>query len=79
MLKASEKTYEAATASFQQGLVTVIELITAERNLAAARYTEIDSKRAILDSAASLLFSAGSQEDQKTLAFDQSLKAQQMP
>ena len=79
MLKASENTYEASTASFQQGLVTVIELITAERNLAAARYTEIDSKRAILDSAASLLFSAGSQEDQKTLAFDQSLKAQQMP
>jgi outer membrane protein TolC len=79
MLKASEKTYEAATASFQQGLVTVIELITAERNLAAARYTEIDSKRAILDSAASLVFSAGSQEDQQKIAFDQSTNSQHAP
>ena len=79
MLKASEKTYEAATASFQQGLVTVIELITAERNLAAARYTEIDSKRAILDSAASLVFSAGSQEDQEKIAFDQSTNLKHIP
>jgi hypothetical protein len=47
--------------------------------LAAARYTEIDSKRAILDSAASLVFSAGSQEDQEKIAFDPSTNLKHIP
>lgn len=60
MLKASEKAYEGASKSYDQGVATVIELITAERNLAQARYTEIDSKSSLLTAAASLVYAAGS-------------------
>ena len=59
MLRAAEAGYESALKSYEQGLATVIELLTAERNLAQARYTEIDSKSSLLTAAASLTFAAG--------------------
>lgn len=59
MLKAGEQSYEATLASYNQGLSTVIELLTAERNLASARYTEIDSKASLLQAAAALIYAAG--------------------
>lgn len=59
MLKASEKSYEGALKSYEQGITTVIELITAERNLAQARYTEIDSRSSLLIAAASLVYASG--------------------
>jgi outer membrane protein TolC len=59
MLKASEKSYEGALMSYEQGVSTVIELITAERNLAQARYTDIDSRAGLLLAAASLVYAAG--------------------
>lgn len=63
MLKASEKAYEGALKSYENGVATVIELITAERNLAQARYIEIDSKSALLTSSAALAFAAGSNDE----------------
>ena len=60
MLKASEKAYEGAQKSYEQGVITVISLILAERNLAQARYTEIDSKSSLLLAAASLVYASGS-------------------
>jgi outer membrane protein TolC len=59
MLKASEKAYEGAQKSYDQGVITVISLILAERNLAQARYTEIDSKASLLQAAASLVYASG--------------------
>lgn len=59
MLKASEKAYEGAQRSYDQGVITVISLILAERNLAQARYTEIDSKASLLQAAASLVYASG--------------------
>lgn len=59
MLKASEKSYDGALKSYEQGVATVIELITAERNLAQARYTEIDSRSSLLIAAASLVYASG--------------------
>lgn len=67
MLKASEKAYEGAQKSYEQGVITVISLILAERNLAQARYTEIDSKASLLQAAASLVYASGS-GGQETLA-----------
>lgn len=61
MLKASEKAYEGALKSYEQGVSTVIELITAERNLAQARFTEIDSRSSLLVAAASLVYASGTE------------------
>lgn len=62
MLKASEKSYEGALKAYENGVATVIELITAERNLAQARYTEIDSRTSLLVSAAALVYASGTGE-----------------
>lgn len=59
MLKASENAYDGALKSYEHGIATVIELITAERNLAQARYTDIDSRSALLLSAAALIYASG--------------------
>lgn len=59
MLRAAEAGYESGLKSYEQGVATVIELLTAERNLAQARYTEIDSRSSLLTAAASLAFAAG--------------------
>lgn len=59
MLKASENAYEGALKSYEAGVATVIELITAERNLAQARYTDIDSRASLLVSVAALVYTSG--------------------
>lgn len=59
MLNASEKSWEAAHATFAQGLCTVVELLTAERNLAQARATDIDSRSGLLKATAELIYAAG--------------------
>lgn len=66
MLKASEKSYEGALMGYENGVASVIELITSERNLAQARYTEIDSRSSLLMAAASLVYSQGSGPDALT-------------
>lgn len=63
LLKASEQSYEALKESYANGLSTVIELLTAERNLASARSTEIESRTTLLQSVAALVYAAGSSGD----------------
>jgi outer membrane protein len=70
MLTAAEQSFEAARETYGQGLATVIELLTAERSLASARYTEVDSKAKLLQSAASLVYSAGGSADARMPAAD---------
>lgn len=60
MLQAADQSFDAARVSYDQGLATVIELLTAERSLAGARYIDIDSKADMLRSAAALVYAAGS-------------------
>ena len=62
MLSAAEQSWEAARATYAQGLCTVVELLTAERNLAQARATDIDSRAGLLKAAAELVYAAGSQD-----------------
>jgi outer membrane protein TolC len=63
LLKAAEQSFEALKESYANGLSTVIELLTAERNLASARYTEIESRSTLLNSVATLVYAAGSSGD----------------
>ena len=60
LFKAAEQSFEALKESYANGLSTVIELLTAERNLASARFTEIESRTTLLQSVAALVYSAGS-------------------
>jgi outer membrane protein len=59
LLAASKDNYDAALTSYQNGLGTVIELLTAERDLARARTTLVESRAGILTSSAALAFAAG--------------------
>lgn len=59
LLKAAEDAYAATRESYGHGLTTVIELLSAQKDLARARYTEIDSRAALLRSAATLVYAAG--------------------
>ena len=63
LLKASEESYAALRESYANGLSTVIELLTAERSLASARFTEIESRTSLLNSLATLVYAAGSTGD----------------
>jgi outer membrane protein len=63
LLKAAEQSFEALKESYAYGLSTVIELLTAERSLANARYTEIESRSNLLNSVALLVYAAGSSGD----------------
>jgi outer membrane protein TolC len=59
LLAASSDAYDAALTSFRNGLGTVIELLTAERDLARARTTLVESRAEVLTAAAALAFAVG--------------------
>jgi outer membrane protein len=60
LLAASQESYDANLETYQQGLSTIVELLTAERDLANARYTIIQSKAELLTAYAAVAFAAGS-------------------
>ena len=59
LLKASQDAYDATSKGYRSGLNSIIELLTAERDLARARVTEIESRADLLNAAAALAFAAG--------------------
>ena len=59
LLAASSDAYEATLTSYRNGLGTVIELLTAERDFARARTTLVESRAEILASSAALAFAVG--------------------
>ncbi len=59
LLTASSDAYDAALISYQNGLGTIVQLLTAERDLARARTTLIESRAQVLTSSASLAFAVG--------------------
>jgi outer membrane protein len=61
LLKAAEESYAATQESYTHGFSTVIELLSAQKDLARARYTEIDSRSTLLRSAATLVYASGGQ------------------
>ena len=60
LLAASEEAYAATLESYRSaGLATVLDLLAAQRDLARARFTDIQSRADLLQSAAALVFAAG--------------------
>ena len=59
LVSASQESYDANLKTYRQGLSTIVELLTAERDLANARYTFIQSKAQLLTAYAALAYAAG--------------------
>jgi outer membrane protein len=59
LLTASQSSYDSNVKSYGHGLATIIDLLSAERELATARYTIIQSKADLLVSAAAVTFATG--------------------
>jgi len=60
LLAASQEAYESTLESYRSaGLATVIDLLAAQRDLARARTTDIQTRAELLTAAASLTFAAG--------------------
>lgn len=59
LLAAAQEAYDANIETYRQGLSTIIELLTAQRDLANARYTLIRSRADLLTSYAAVAYAAG--------------------
>jgi len=59
LLAAAQESYNANIETYRQGLSTIVELLTAERDLANARYTLIQSRADLLTSYAAVAYAAG--------------------
>ena len=59
LVAASNESYNANLETYRQGLSTIVELLTAERDLANARFTFIQSKAQLLTSYAAVAYAAG--------------------
>jgi outer membrane protein len=62
LLAASQEAYDANLDTYRQGLVTIVDLLTAERDLAGARYTMIQSTADLLTSSAAVAYAVGAVE-----------------
>jgi outer membrane protein TolC len=59
LIDSSQESYDANLETYRQGLSTIVELLTAERDLANARYTFIQTKAQLLTTYAALAYAAG--------------------
>jgi outer membrane protein TolC len=59
LLDASQDAYASALTSYTSGLADILDTLAAERDLARARMTMIDSRAELLNSAAALAFAVG--------------------
>jgi len=59
LLEASQLSYKSNFRSYGLGLATIVDLLSAERELAAARFTNIQSKAELLISAGAVTFATG--------------------
>jgi len=59
LLAASQEAYDATHKTYQVGLSDIVELLTAERDLANSRYTLVQSRAELLITAARVAYAAG--------------------
>jgi outer membrane protein TolC len=59
LLSASQESYDALLDTYRQGLSTIVELLSAERDLANARYTMIQSTADLLTASAATAYAVG--------------------
>jgi outer membrane protein len=60
LIDAAKESYAANSETYRQGLSTIVELLTADRDLANARYTLIQSRADLLTAAAAVAYASGS-------------------
>ena len=60
LIQAAQDAYDANSETYRQGLSTIVELLTADRDLANARYTLIQSRADLLTAAAAVAYASGS-------------------
>jgi outer membrane protein TolC len=59
LVDASQKSYDASLESYNRGLSTLIDLLTARRELSRARFVELDTRLQLLNASAALAFGTG--------------------
>jgi len=59
LLRASQSAYDSNFGSFKRGLATIVDLLSAERDLADAKYTMVGSRADLLISAAAVAYATG--------------------
>jgi outer membrane protein TolC len=59
LVDASEKSYQQTFEGYQHGLSNLVDLLAARRDLSQARYTQLDTRATLLESAAALAFASG--------------------
>jgi outer membrane protein len=59
LLSASQESYDALLDTYRQGLSTIVELLSADRDLANARYTMIQSTADLLTASAATAYAVG--------------------
>ncbi|MGB9379734.1 TolC family protein [Candidatus Binatus sp.] len=62
LIAASQESYDANLDTYKQGLSTIVELLTADRDLANARYTIVQSRADLLTSSAAVAYAVGAIE-----------------
>ena len=59
LLAASQEAYDANLKTYEVGLSNIVELLTAERDLANSRYTLVQSRAELLTTAARVAYASG--------------------
>ena len=59
LVEASQKSYDQTLESYENGLSSLVDLLAARRELSQARYTQLDTRTSVLQSAAALAFASG--------------------
>jgi outer membrane protein TolC len=59
LLSASQESYDSLLDTYRQGLSTIVELLSADRDLASARYTMIQSTADLLTAGAAVAYAIG--------------------
>jgi len=62
LIEASSEAYESTLESYRRGLATIVQLLTAESDLAQARFVLVDSRATLLLAASTLAYAGGAIE-----------------
>jgi len=62
LLRASQEAYDSNLKTYQAGLSNIVDLLTAERDLANARFTVVQSRADVLTGAARIAYSSGAMQ-----------------
>jgi outer membrane protein TolC len=59
LVDASQKSYQQTFEAYQNGLSSLVDVLSARSELSQARYTQLDTRATVLESTAALAFASG--------------------